>query len=65
MVVAPMDFVHTLEERPRSAHPQDSRPRARASIDEPNYTQAEHLERLRERGLGTKRSLAMREFIRG
>jgi protein phosphatase len=31
----------------------------------PDYTQAEHLERLRERGLGTKRSLAMREFALG
>jgi len=31
----------------------------------PDYTQPEHLERLRERGLGTKRSLAMREFALG
>ncbi len=31
----------------------------------PDYTQPEHLERLRQRGLGTKRSLAMREFALG
>jgi protein phosphatase len=31
----------------------------------PDYTQPEHLERLRERGLDTKRSLAMREFALG
>ena len=31
----------------------------------PDYTQPTHLERLRERGLGTKRSLAMREFALG
>jgi protein phosphatase len=31
----------------------------------PDYTQPMHLERLRERGLGTKRSLAMREFALG
>jgi protein phosphatase len=31
----------------------------------PDYTQPEHLDRLRERGLGTKRSLAMREFALG
>jgi protein phosphatase len=31
----------------------------------PDYTQPTHLERLRERGLSTKRSLAMREFALG
>jgi protein phosphatase len=31
----------------------------------PEYTAPEHLERLRERGLGTKRSLALREFALG
>lgn len=31
----------------------------------PEYTASEHLERLRERGLGTKRSLALREFALG
>lgn len=31
----------------------------------PDYTQAAHLDRLRERGLSTKRSLAMREFALG
>ena len=31
----------------------------------PDYIQPEHLERLRERGLGTKRSLAMRDFALG
>jgi protein phosphatase len=31
----------------------------------PEYTAQEHLERLRSRGLGTKRSLALREFALG
>ncbi|MHC4562946.1 MAG: polynucleotide kinase-phosphatase [Planctomycetota bacterium] len=31
----------------------------------PEYTAAEHLSRLRQRGLGTKRSLAVREFALG
>jgi protein phosphatase len=31
----------------------------------PEYTAAEHLERLRARGLSTKRSLALREFALG
>src|SRR5436305_11053121 len=31
----------------------------------PEYTAAENLERLRERGVGTKRSLAAREFALG
>src|SRR5687768_14534386 len=31
----------------------------------PDYTRPEHLQRLRERGVGTKRSLAMREFALG
>ena len=31
----------------------------------PEYTAPEHLERLRQRGLGTKRSLALREFALG
>src|SRR5439155_9757966 len=31
----------------------------------PEYTRPEHLERLRSRGLGAKRSLALREFALG
>ena len=31
----------------------------------PDYDTPEHLERLRERGLGTKRSMAFREFALG
>lgn len=31
----------------------------------PEYTAAEHLQRLRQRGLGGKRSLALREFVLG
>jgi protein phosphatase len=31
----------------------------------PDYTMPEHLERLRERGLGAKRGLALREFALG
>ena len=31
----------------------------------PEYSRPEHLERLRERGLSTKRSMALREFALG
>jgi protein phosphatase len=31
----------------------------------PDYTMPEHLERLRERGLGAKRGMALREFALG
>jgi protein phosphatase len=31
----------------------------------PDYTMPEHIERLRERGLGRKRALALREFALG
>jgi protein phosphatase len=31
----------------------------------PDYTMPEHLDRLRERGLGAKRGLALREFALG
>jgi protein phosphatase len=31
----------------------------------PGYSRPEHLERLRERGLSTKRSMALREFALG
>jgi protein phosphatase len=31
----------------------------------PDYTEPEHLDRLRRRGLGAKRSLALREFALG
>ena len=31
----------------------------------PDYTEARHLDRLRERGLGHKRSLALREYALG
>jgi hypothetical protein len=34
-------------------------------INGPECTALEHLERLRARGLGTKRSLALRVFARG
>jgi protein phosphatase len=65
MVVKPMEFVA----RWKSALVQPAvKVRGREYlrlIYGPDYTQPEHLERLRERGLGTKRSLAMREFALG
>jgi protein phosphatase len=65
MVVKPMDFVA----RWKSGLVQPAlKVRGREYlrlIYGPDYTQPEHLERLRQRGLGTKRSLAMREFALG
>lgn len=65
MVVKPMDFVA----RWKSGLVQPAlKVRGREYlrlIYGPDYTRPEHLDRLRERGLGTKRSLAMREFALG
>lgn len=56
--------------------PSDTLPRVQPAIEcrgreylriiyGPEYTAPEHLQRLRERGLGSKRSLAIREFSLG
>ncbi len=52
---------------PQSPHAARSPARRRGPeylriIYEPEYTAPEHVERLRSRGLGTKRGLAMREY---
>lgn len=51
------------------AMPPRNRPQPRRSIRRrgsgPEYTEPENLERLRERGLGRKGSLALREFALG
>ena len=65
MVVKPWDFVATS---PRGLVQPALKCRGREYlriIYGPEYTAPEHLERLRQRGLGTKRSLALREFALG
>jgi protein phosphatase len=65
MVVKPLDFVA----RGRRGLAQPAlKVRGREYlriIYGPEYTEAQNLERLRQRGLGTKRSLAVREFALG
>ena len=66
MVVKPLDFV-ARDERGRLLQPA-VKCRGREYlriIYGPTYTEARHLERLRRRGLGRKRSLAEREFCLG
>ncbi|HEX5272358.1 MAG TPA: polynucleotide kinase-phosphatase, partial [Gemmataceae bacterium] len=65
MVVKPLDFV--AKGRDGLAQPA-VKCRGREYlriIYGPEYTAAEHLERLRVRGLAAKRSLALREFVLG
>jgi protein phosphatase len=65
MVVKPLEFVS--KGRKRLAQPA-VKVRGREYlriIYGPEYTLPEHLERLKSRGLGTKRSLALREFALG
>jgi protein phosphatase len=65
MVVKPMEFVARWKNRlVQPALKVRGREYLRL-IYGPDYTQPAHLERLRERGLGTKRSLATREFALG
>jgi protein phosphatase len=65
MVVKPLEFIVTGR---RSLAQPAVKCRGREYlriIYGPEYTSAKHLERLRSRGLGTKRSLALREFALG
>ncbi|MEZ5399343.1 MAG: polynucleotide kinase-phosphatase [Bryobacteraceae bacterium] len=65
MVVKPVDFIHTGR---RGLAQPAVKCRGREYlriIYGPEYTRPEHLERLRSRGLGAKRSLALREFALG
>jgi protein phosphatase len=65
MVVKPMEFIaHWKNGLVQPALKVRGREYLRL-IYGPDYTRPTHLERLRERGLGTKRSLAMREFALG
>ena len=65
MVVKPLELRRARQEGDRSASNQMSRPEYLRIIYGPDYTMPEHLERLRERGLGAKRGLAIREFALG
>jgi protein phosphatase len=66
MVVKPIDFVPASHGRDRVQPALKCRGREYLRIIYgPDYTMPEHLERLRERGLGHKRSLASREFALG
>lgn len=65
MVVKPLDFI---ARGPRGLVQPAVKCRGRAYlriIYGPHYTMPEHLDRLRSRGLGAKRSLALREFALG
>lgn len=69
MVVKPLDFVAFGEQRGRTETLQPAiKCRGREYlriIYGPEYTLPQHLSRLRSRGVGLKRSLAMREFALG
>ena len=65
MVVKPVDFVvHGIKGLAQPAVKCRGQEYLRI-IYGPDYTAEEHLERLRRRGLGAKRSLALREFALG
>ena len=64
MVVKPFNFVHKNEHLVQPAVKCRRREYLRI-IYGPEYTLPRHLERLRSRGLGRKRSLALREFALG
>jgi protein phosphatase len=65
MVVKPLDFV-VLGRRGLAQPALKTRGREYLRIIYgPEYTEPENLERLRERGVGRKRSLAVREFALG
>jgi protein phosphatase len=65
MVVKPLDFVARAERGLAQPAMKCRGPEYLRIIYGPDYTAAEHLERLRQRGLGTKRGLALREFALG
>jgi protein phosphatase len=64
MVVKPFNFVHKNKHLVQPAVKCRGREYLRI-IYGPEYTLPQHLERLRSRGLGRKRSLALREFALG
>ena len=68
MVVKPWDFAPTEDDNPRHRLQPALKCRGREYlriIYGPEYTAEDHLSRLRQRGLGAKRSLALREFALG
>ena len=65
MVVKSMDFVHQTERGPLQPAVKCRGAEYLRIIYGPEYTLPENLERLRQRGLGRKRSLALREFSLG
>jgi protein phosphatase len=66
MVVKPLDFIPGRgQKRPVQPAVKCRGPEYLRIIYGPEYTLPEHLDRLRERGLGGKRSLAHREFALG
>jgi polynucleotide kinase-phosphatase len=65
MVVKPLDFVARGKRGLLQPAIKCRGPEYLRIIYGPDYTMPEHLERLRERGLGAKRGLALREFALG
>ena len=66
MVVKPLDFIARGRRGPRAAGGEDAAGASTcASSTAPSTPQPANLERLRARGLGAKRSLALREFALG
>ena len=65
MVVKSIDFIHQTERGPLQPAVKCRGAEYLRIIYGPEYTLPENLERLRQRGLGRKRSLALREFSLG
>ena len=65
MVVKPFDFIARTDRGPIQPAVKVRGPEYLRIIYGPEYTLEQNLERLRNRGLGHKRSLALREFALG
>jgi protein phosphatase len=65
MVVKPIDFVASSKRGLLQPAIKCRGPEYLRIIYGPEYSRQEHLTRLRERGLSTKRSMAIREFALG
>ncbi len=65
MVVKPVDFVRFGKRGPLQPAVKCRGPEYLRIIYGPEYSRPEHLGRLRERSLSTKRSMALREFALG
>jgi protein phosphatase len=65
MVVKPFDFVARGKKGMVQPAIKCRGPEYLRIIYGPDYTMPDHLDRLRQRGLGTKRGLALREFALG